>query len=274
MKHFALFGDPVAHSLSPAMHNSAIAGLGIKAHYFLHHLINGDEIIDAFFGLNLQGANVTVPHKEVAAKLAHIKSPEVEKIKAANTLVLKQGQIHAFNTDIGGFMLALKKLQEKSQKHSIKNALILGAGGTAKAISYGLKNSGIEVSVLNRSAKRLEDFKEFKTDTWESFEVKNFDLIVNTTSAGLKDSTLPAPKDILMPLLKQNSLAFDVIYGRQTPFLSLAKEHNLAYADGENMLLFQAVLAFNIFFENKFNPQEIQEFMSNGLAKARRLVLQ
>lgn len=259
MRLFALFGDPVAHSISPRLHNFALASLGLDGAYIRYHLKNGDLIANIFKALKLSGANVTIPHKEAAAARADVASEFVKKVGSANTLVLKDDKIHAFNTDAPGFMLSIKNA---ISSFSPKKALILGAGGTALALSYALKQAGFKVSVLNRSAARLDKFKsDFECFTYESFKDDSFDFVINTTSAGLKDELLPAPIDILALVFSKASFAFDVIYGRETPFLKLAKSKGLSVKNGADMLLFQAVLAFNLFFNEKFQISSIEKAM-------------
>jgi len=173
---FLIFGKPVSHSKSPLMHNYFFKKQNINACYTRFCLDNGDKIIEKFKELKIKGANVTVPYKENAYKLADEVRGIAKEIKAVNTLVEENGKIIGYNTDAEGFLEVIKEFE-------YKNILIIGAGGTAKALSFVLKKADI----LNRSKKRLLDFKDKKTFTWE--EIKNFDydLIINTTSAGLND---------------------------------------------------------------------------------------
>lgn len=256
MRLFALFGDPVAHSLSPRLHNSALKALDLDGAYVRYLLKDSSKLIDKFKSLKLSGANITVPHKHEAAMQADVKSEFVSKVGAANTIVLKGGLTHAFNTDAPGFLRAILEFG------SIKNALIIGAGGTALALAHALKDSGVDVAILNRSKGRLSSFEPFfECFVWDSFTPHKFDLIINTTSAGLKDELLPAPREILEPSMLFSRYVFDVIYGRQTPFLSMAKSLNKPAKDGADMLLYQAVLAFNLFFNNSLDEAKITNSM-------------
>ena len=255
MKTFAVFGDPIAHSVSPRLHNKAIADLGLKALYTRVLLKDGSELINKFKSLKLNGANVTLPHKEWALNLADEASDIARKIGSANTLVLKNDKIYAYNTDAPGFLKAIKNFKD------VKNAIVLGAGGTANAITYA-KEQGVDVCILNRSKDRLEKFKdEYKCFSWDNYEEQKFDLVINSTSAGLKDDFLPAPKEILKSIFKDAKFAFDVIYGKQTPFLEMAKQSSLGVKDGADMLLYQAVLALNLFFHNTLDESKIERSM-------------
>ena len=260
-KKFAIFGDPVEHSLSPLIHNCAFIELGFNAHYYKIHLKDGSKLKETFLNEKLSGANITVPHKEAAFAASDHLDPFAQKVGAVNTLVLKDGELYGYNTDAPGFLRSIAKFE------NIESILILGAGGTTKATSVILKEEGYSVSILNRSAKRLESFIEqgFECATFESFTPKKYDLIVNMTSAGLKDDNLPAPKEILEPLLANAKAAVDIIYGKETPFLKLAKSYNLPTSDGEDMLIAQAVLAFDHFTDHQFNLEEIESIMSSVL---------
>ncbi|MGE3300641.1 MAG: shikimate dehydrogenase, partial [Arcobacter sp.] len=124
----------------------------------------------------------------------------------------------------------------------------------------------IKVIVLNRSEGKLDFFKNHNITSysWENFKPEIYDLVVNSTSAGLKDDYLPAPKEIIEPILKNASFAFDCVYGKVTPFLALASKNNCQIKDGEDMLLYQGVLAFELFTNTKAD-EKLVEAMRKGL---------
>ncbi|MDP2893574.1 MAG: shikimate dehydrogenase, partial [Sulfurimonas sp.] len=202
MKLFAIFGDPVAHSRSPLMHNSVFKHLNYKACYTRVHLTDGSKLRETFFALGLSGANVTVPHKEAAYEACDEVRGFAKKVGVVNTLINENGKLIGYNTDADGFMFAVKEFGE------IKNILILGAGGTAKALASRFIDSGIKVSILNRSPERLAYFKELGCDcfTWSDFKIASYDLVVNTTSAGLKDEELPAHLSLIAKILDEKDL--------------------------------------------------------------------
>lgn len=257
---FLIFGDPIEHSKSPQMQNSGFEHLGLNNFYEKYHLIDGKKLKEIFLKQNAQGANITVPHKENAYNQADEVVGIANEIKAVNTYIKKDGKIYAYNTDAPGFMKAIESFGK------IKNVLIIGAGGTAKAISLALKEANINVTILNRSADRLDFFKKqgFKTHTWDNFQMNHFDLVVNSTSAGLKDEDYPIKKTTLESIFLNASYAFDCVYGKITPFLALAKEEGLKIKDGEDMLLYQGVLAFELFTDTKAYKSLI-EAMRKGL---------
>lgn len=257
----AIFGNPVSHSKSPLMHNQAIAELGLSGCYGRYLLEDGNKTKETFLSLKLHGANITVPHKESAYAQADFVEGLAQEIGAVNTYVLQNEKVIAYNTDAPGFLRSVKSFLPA------QNALVLGAGGTAKAIAIALRHSGTEVTILNRSAPRLETFRTqgFSCSTWDSFQTAPYDLVANTTSAGLQDNSLPAPKELLEPTLKSSKHAFDVIYGKTTPFLYLCAEHNIPHKDGADMLLYQGVLAFELFFDHPAPFEVIATYMSQGL---------
>ena len=257
---FVIFGNPVEHSKSPQMQNAGLKHINFDGNYKKHHLVDGNTIKDVFLQNNYMGANITVPHKEDAFVNADEVRGLAKEIKAVNTYINENGKVVAYNTDAPGFLKAIESFG------TIKNVLLLGAGGTAKAIALALKSKDINVTVLNRSQGKLDFFKEHQIPcfSWENFEAETYDLIVNSTSAGLKDEYLPCNKEILETVLKNAKFAFDCVYGKITPFLALARENRLKIKDGEDMLLYQGVLAFEYFTRTKADDNLI-ESMRKGL---------
>lgn len=153
MKKFCIFGNPVAHSKSPQMQNAGFKYLNLDASYEKFHLENGDNIKEEFIKNSFSGANITVPHKEIAFKQADIVRGIAQKIEAVNTYIKEDEKVVAYNTDAPGFLKAIESFG------NIKRVLVLGAGGTAKAIALILQEQNIDVVVLNRSKGKLDFFK-------------------------------------------------------------------------------------------------------------------
>lgn len=256
-KLFTIFGNPVSHSISPLLHNFAIKSLDIDACYTRIHLKDGNKFKDTFLKNRFDGANVTVPFKEDAFRQCDEVNGIANDIKAVNTVILKDDKLIGYNTDAPGFFESIKEFK------GINSALVLGAGGTAKAIANILKRNGINCIILNRSEPRLEYFIKngFEAYSWDTFKIDNFDIIVNTTSAGLKNDILPLEEKLLINLIKNTKYCADVIYNKQTPFLKMAKKLKKPSKDGSDMLLYQAVLAFEIFFDGKFKKNDIEKCM-------------
>jgi len=256
---YMIFGDPVTHSRSPLMHNYAFRGLGIDACYGRWKLADGHRLRETFFALGIKGANITVPHKEAAFAACDVLDPFAKKVGAVNTLVEREGKLYGYNTDAPGFLRAIQELKGKK-------VLFLGAGGTAQSTAVILKEAGYNVTILNRSAGRLEKFRDegFATATFETFTPEHYDLIVNMTSAGLEDESLPAPQPILEAVIPEARACIDVIYGKETPFLRLARTHAKPTKDGSDMLLYQGIIAFEHFTDHAFSFDEIRPHMQKA----------
>ena len=257
---FAIFGNPVSHSKSPLMYNVSFKGLGIDACYARYQLQEGEKLKNTFFALSLKGINITVPHKEHAFNACDVLDPFAQKVGAVNTIVEKNGKLYGYNTDAPGFLKAISEFK------NIKTVLFLGAGGTAQSTSSILRDDGYEVTLLNRSEGRLEKYRKegFETYTFENFTAKKYDLVINMTSAGLEDDSFPAPKNILDSVIPQAKACVDVIYGKETPFLKLAKSYNKPTKDGSDMLLYQGIIAFEYFTDHRFNFNEIEPHMKRA----------
>jgi shikimate dehydrogenase len=254
------------------MHNCVFKNLHYRACYTRVHLTDGSKLRETFFALGLSGANVTVPHKEEAFKACDEVRGFAKNIGVVNTLINENGKLIGYNTDADGFMYAIQEFGH------VESVLIIGAGGTSKALASRFAQDNIKVSILNRSESRLDYFKNIAStyavsgseevllecQSWENYKVSKYDLVVNTTSAGLKDEELPAPLPIIENILANTSFVADAIYGKLTPFLKLAKEKNITYKDGADMLLGQGVLANELFTKGDLAIQDIQTYMEQS----------
>ena len=263
MKNFTIYGNPVVHSKSPQMHNAGFRQIHFEGHYDKTLIEDGNKLRENFLDRKIIGANITVPHKEIAFKNADKVKGIAKKIGAVNTYVNKEDKILAYNTDAPGFMKAIEEFED------IKNAIIIGAGGTAKAIAVALSEADIEITVLNRSKNKLDFFKDLGCTvySWDDFICEDYDLVINSTSAGLKDDEYPTSIEMLEDILNVSNYAMDCIYGKMTPFLVKAKENGLVFKDGEDMLLYQGVLAFELFTGVKVD-KDLVEAMRKGLKEA------
>jgi len=273
-KNYTIFGDPVEHSKSPQMHNAGFKQISFDGNYTKTHLLNGSTIKEKFLSDNLKGANITVPHKIDAFKAADEIIGLANKIGAINTYINENNKVIAYNTDAPGFMKAIEEFQDIEP---INTVLLLGAGGTSKAIAVALREINIDVTVLNRSMNNKDFFTDLgcKFYDWDGMRllfsgggfVLSYDLIINSTSAGLKDELYPVSLELLKPLVEQSTFAFDCIYGKLTPFLQIAKEYGIKYKDGEDMLLYQGVIAFELFTDIKAD-NDLVESMRKGLKES------
>ena len=244
------------------MHNHVFKTFGFPGCYTRLHLKDGAKLRDAFFALGLRGANVTVPHKEAAFNACDEVRGFAREVGVVNTLVAEDGRLIGYNTDADGFLFAIRAFDR------LENVLVIGAGGTARALAKRLSQEGCRVAILNRSRARMAPFEAdgFRTMTWETFDAQAYDLVVNTTSAGLEDDHLPAPEALLRPLLAQSRYAADAIYGKVTPFLALCASLDVPAIDGAEMLLGQGVLANRYFTVNRYDAESTEKVMRESFA--------
>ncbi|RDU65603.1 shikimate dehydrogenase [Helicobacter sp. MIT 14-3879] len=247
MRIYSVFGNPIIHSKSPFLHNYVFNALKIDARYVRFHLKSSKNFRDIFFNYGFNGANITLPFKEELIKFCDDLNPLAEKVNAINTIVKKDNKLIGYNTDAMGFF-------KNIENENIKNALIIGAGGSAKAIAFILRENNIETTIINRSPEKLEFFKKhnFFSLSTNNFNISNYDLIINATSSSINNE-LPLEKNTLIKLFYNAKLAFDLMYGKKCEFLELAKKCNIKSIDGSKMLLYQAIEASSIFLEMPYN---------------------
>jgi shikimate dehydrogenase len=274
-KRVVLIGHPVAHSLSGAMQQAAFDDQGIDATYELWDRppLGLADAIAELRGDDFLGANVTIPHKERIVPLVDRLTDEAHVTGAVNTITKEGKRLIGHNTDVPGFRVALDKLVGKQKMP--RNAVVLGAGGGARAVVYGLITEGFQrVVVFNRHLHRAEGLvkhfgrsaahMELKAMPWhESIiesELAKTKVLVNATSIGLLGDKSPIPGEIIPPEL----LVLDLIYNR-TRFLREAEAAGSIVQDGELMLLHQGAAAFTL-WTGKPAPLEL---MQRKLAEAR-----
>jgi len=248
---YGIIGDPVAHSLSPVMHNAAFEKLGMDAVY-LAFRVSPEEVGDAIRGaksLGISGLNVTIPLKEKA--LFFVDAEEVaKKIGAINTIDFSSGTPVGYNTDGIG---SLRVLKETVGEINGKNVLILGAGGAAKAISFYLDGEGAKVTIANRTkeraahlASKLRNANSIGLGAELKKYVKDSDILINATSVGMhpnENATL-MNADMMHPDL----VVFDIVYNpMETKLLREAKRAGVKKrVDGVKMLVYQGAASFRI----------------------------
>jgi shikimate dehydrogenase len=261
MHRLGVLGWPVAHSRSPAMHNAALRALGMEGWRYQALPLPQElfaETVRALAAAGFVGANVTIPHKQAALALADKTSDAARAIGAANTLTFApDGTIAAENTDAPGLIAALGQLVDLPARPS---ALVLGAGGSARAAAWALRESGArEVSVWNRTSERAERLAR-ELGVRAVSEPARADLLVNCTSVGLERATerVGVERSASEPEgLNQLGLTFDqvgeysyvvdmVYRAGHTPLLAAAREHGARTLDGLEILLAQGALSFEL----------------------------
>ncbi len=254
-----LIGDPVEHSLSPAMHNAAFKKTGLNFVY-LPFKVTAKNLPGAITGLrslNFRGLNVTIPHKVAVIPLLDELDPAAKRIGAINTIVNDNGHLKGYNTDAAGF---LKSLSVKDINPTGKRVVILGAGGVSRAITFSLVEQGAEITILNRSQKpewveklaintplsstNRVQVMELNDANLQS-ALKHTDILINATSVGMN----PDVGKSLVPqeLFRPEMVVFDVIYNpEKTRLLADADKAGATTIGGLDMLVWQGALAFEL----------------------------
>jgi len=262
-----LFGYPVEHTLSPAMHNAAFTELGLDYCYvpFLVHPDYLEYAVKAIKALNLSGVNVTVPHKEKVMPFLDEINEEASFIGAVNTIVNSGGKLTGYNTDGRGFM---QSLLEGGTSIEGKDILIIGAGGASKAISYYLSQKAKTLYLYDIDKYKVEKLVQDLNNIFNNVyiienisSIDRFHIIINATPLGLKKED-PLPFDTT--LLRTEQTVCDVIY-KKTRLLEEASKKGCVTLDGMGMLLWQGVFAFELWTGKK--PRV--EVMRNALMKAK-----
>jgi shikimate dehydrogenase len=248
-----LIGWPAAHSRSPLIHHYWLRTLGIEGGYVIE-AVPPDEFQDFVFRLSLRGfvgANVTIPHKERALALS-APDDRARAVGAANTLWFQDGELRSTNTDVEGFINNLDASAPGWDQAT--DALVLGAGGSARAVVFGLVERGFtRVHLVNRTLERARALADqfganVHPAAWDAIAdlLPRAGLLVNTTSLGMHGQ--PA-LDIDVNLLPQQAIVADLVYvPLETPLLAAARARGLKTADGLDMLLHQAVRGFELWF--------------------------
>jgi shikimate dehydrogenase len=263
-----VFGDPVAHSLSPQMQNAALKQCKIDMQYARFQISTNElrEALNPARDLKFVGVNLTVPHKIAALSFLDEVDENAKRVGAVNTIKMVDGQLHGFNTDGHGFSRAIR--EEFAVDLRDLRVMVLGTGGAARAIALQCAREDCERLVIasrtvekaKKMAAELHDFfvgprvlgpvPRLQAIAWEEsafrFQIGNVDLIINATPLGLnRTDPSPIPARLLAPHL----MIYDTIYtSEQTPLISAAIEAGARGANGLSMLLHQGALAFEIWF--------------------------
>jgi len=252
-KTFAVIGDPIDHSLSPNIHSAAFRELNLENSYIAYRIQKGElsEGIESLKKIKIDGFNVTIPHKVEMMKYLDKMDESCSIIGAVNTVTNNEGILKGYNTDMDGFLDPFKKKEIKIQD---KKILLLGAGGAARAIVAGVaKEKAKHITIANRTLENANNLAQFANKIGLNADgisienvgndLKDYDIIVNATSIGLKNE----PSPISLESIKPETIVYDIVYmPMNTDFLKKAKEKGAKIIYGYEMLLGQAVRAFEI----------------------------
>lgn len=262
-KLLGVIGDPIEHSLSPVMHNAAIAHLGVDYVYLPLPVKTADlgVAIAGFNAISLQGFSVTIPHKQAILPVLSEVSAVAKVVGAVNTVWRTDSGWSGTNTDVEGF---IAPLQAYTWNWSQTMPLILGHGGAARAVVVGLTQLGCtEIHIVGRDVQRLSQFQQswvnaplpitINVHRWEQLPelMWQADLVVNTTPVGMYPNVEQSPIDnAAMQKLKEGAIAYDLIYTpNPTQFLQQAQQQGAITIDGLEMLVQQGAAALKIWLE-------------------------
>jgi shikimate dehydrogenase len=271
-KTFAVIGDPIDHSLSPNIHSAAFRELNLDCSYIAYRIAKDEleEGIESLKKIQIAGFNVTIPHKIEMMKYLDKTDESCSIVGAVNTVSNNNGILKGYNTDMGGFLDPLKKRNLDLRDFQV---LLLGAGGAARAIVAAFaKEHAQNITITNRTLENANKMVEFsnriglnanaiKIDSVGN-NAENYDIIVNATSVGLKNEPCPISLDVVGP----NTIVYDIVYTPiNTDFLKKAKEKGAVIIYGYEMLLGQAVRAFEIWHGIKAPYNAMKKALLGGI---------
>ncbi|MEZ0328076.1 MAG: shikimate dehydrogenase [Dissulfuribacterales bacterium] len=286
---FGIFGHPVGHSLSPSMHNAAFRHLNINAVYLAFDVMNLHEAITGVRALNIQGLSITIPYKEAVMPFLDEIDSDARAIGAVNTVVNRDGRLLGFNTDCIGARRALNEALRPEKKDfmvmhgqsiqtmqvgmnhatpllSGKSAVVLGAGGSARAVAFGLKSAGMSVHIANRTVEKAKKLSDVVGGTFSNLhDVCNItaDVLVNTTSVGMAPNADEMP--IAADCLGNFAVVMDIVYSPlETALLREARRVGCLTVNGLRMLLHQAVCQFEL-WTGLAAPEDVMEQVLNAM---------
>jgi 3-dehydroquinate dehydratase/shikimate dehydrogenase len=248
-KLYGIIGNPVSHSMSPAIHNASFIEKGLNNVYVPLKIANIGTFMKECRRMDFQGFSVTIPHKESVLPFLNNIDHTAKKIGAINTIVNQDGKLTGYNTDCMAAIMGLEcSLKETNDTLSNKKISIIGAGGAARAVAFGLKEKGCDITIFNRTIERAEKLSHDVKCRFERFEELyklDSDILINTTPIGMFpdiDQT-PIPKNIL----KEAMIVFDAIYNPvETRLLRDAKEKGCHTVNGLSMFINQAAEQFRL----------------------------
>ena len=254
-----LIGYPLSHSLSPKIHTAALKACGLQGEYSLFPIPPEDkqglqDLLTRLRAGELHGLNVTIPHKQNVIEFLDELTPTAKSISAVNTIYLRDSKLIGDNTDAAGFLSDLHSFfgNRKSEIENRKSVLVLGAGGSARAVVYTLLNDGWNVTISARRIEQAHDLAgtvtEYKVQvtSYDDFQLSTFNLLINTTPVGMSPNvdSSPLPNDVS---LKPDMFVYDLVYNpRETKLVRDARAQGLSAATGLGMLIEQAALSFEI----------------------------
>jgi len=260
---FAVFGDPVSHSLSPTMHNKAFSKAGYNGVYLAFRLKDIGRAISGMRALDIKGASITIPHKVSVMKFMDELDDAAEKIGAVNTVINRQGVLTGYNSDGLG---AVKAICEKASIKG-KDVIILGAGGAARAIGFNILSEGGRITIVNRTAAKGEGLARDLGADFQPFSNLGktpCQILINTTPVGMfpdVDAMPVRPQD-----LDKTMVVMDVVYNPlKTGLLKAAEDRGCTTIDGVSMFVYQGVFQFELWTGMRAPVEVMKKAVLNAL---------
>ena len=273
-----VIADPVAHSLSPTIHNAAIRKNGLNMLYLPFRVPR--EYLESFISicpeLGVKGLSVTIPHKEKVIKCINALDDQVAGIKAANTVVFKENSAYGYNTDCYAAIKSLEdRLKEKEpESESVfegKKVMLLGAGGVARAIAFGLLEKGAKVTICARDYKKSEALAtamDCQSIEWPERATFECSVIINCTPVGMHPNMNDTPFD--GEWFDKKTVVFDTVYNpEQTLFIKLAREAGCETVTGIDMFVLQAARQFELFTDTKADLEVLRYEVKRATSAAK-----
>jgi len=274
---YGVIGDPIGQSLSPMVHNAAFRRLDINAVYVpfrvpREHLA---QFLEDAPALGIKGLSVTIPHKEAVLKKLSSMDASMNGVGAANTLLFEDGKIAGYNTDHQAALDSLEQalLEHHGRKESLEGqtALVLGAGGAAKAIAFGLKRMGAQVTIAGRTSQRaqqLADALKCKTVDWSNRYAFQPDILVNCTPVGMHPNVDATPYD--KHHLRPSMVVFDTVYNPEnTLLIKDARSQSCTVVTGVEMFVRQACLQFKQFTAQEAPADLMRDVLKRAIGPAK-----
>lgn len=256
-KNFGVIGHPIGHSLSPAMQNAGIQAAGLDAVYIAMPVMEAElgQAVEGLKALGFQGFNVTIPHKQAVMEYLDEIDEDAKIIGAVNAVSIQAGRLKGYNTDMAGFLQGM-------HKHGFSpkgcHAVLLGAGGAARAIIWGLIKEGVQsltigvrnVPKVQPVAEYFKRYMDIRVMDWQSDDFRQglqaAELLINSTPLGMAPNVDAMPP-VDFGLVSRDAFVYDIIYTpAETLFLRTAREHGCKTLNGEEMLVGQGAEAFRL----------------------------
>ena len=267
MIRLGLIGYPLGHSLSTMIHNAALKSCGLEGDYSLFPISPDDKqglkgLLDRVRSGEITGLNVTIPHKQNVIEFMDELTPTSQAIGAVNTIYFRENKLIGDNTDASGFLSDLKKFIGNWKLEIGRSALVLGAGGSARAVAFALANDGWKTSITARRIEQAQELaSQFENATaielnLQILQLSNLQLIVNTTPVGMTPNIdrSPLPENLSLP---HHVTVYDLVYNpSETKLVHDARSQGLRATTGLGMLIEQAALAFQL-WTNHNPPRDV-----------------